>query len=59
VKAAEDGGRATRLLWVVSVDQEGALEEITPMEQKRGPRGWSKAKPVPLSRLAKDQKLDP
>lgn len=58
-KVAEDGVLARRLLWVVCIDNQGALEEITPMEQKRGPRGWSRAKPVPLARLAKDQKLDP
>ncbi|MBK5257273.1 MAG: DEAD/DEAH box helicase [Vicinamibacteria bacterium] len=29
------------------------------MEQKRGPRGWSRPKPLSLSRLAKDHKLDP
>ena len=58
-KVAGDGTRATRILWVVSVDNQGALEEITPMEQKRGPRGWSKPKPLSLSRLAKDHKLDP
>jgi superfamily II DNA or RNA helicase len=58
-KVAEGGARGTRLLWVVCVDKEGGLEDITPMEQKRGPRGWSRGKPVPLSRVAKDQKLDP
>lgn len=29
------------------------------MEQKRGVRGWSKAKEVPLARLAGNAKLDP
>lgn len=43
--------QATRLLWLLSIDERGRPEELQPHEQKRGPRGWSKPKLVPLSRL--------
>ncbi|MEO8358828.1 MAG: DEAD/DEAH box helicase [Vicinamibacteria bacterium] len=52
-------GRATRILWAVSVDKQGALEDIVAMEQKRGVRSWNQPKPVPLARLVKNQKLGP
>ncbi len=42
-----------RLLWVLALDESGRLLRITPMEQKRGVRGWSRPKEVPLSRLLK------
>src|SRR6185436_14031137 len=42
---------ATRLLWLLRIDERGRPEALTPHEQKSGPRGWSKAKEVPLSRL--------
>ncbi len=49
----------TRLLWVVSLSQHGAVRDIVPHEQKQGPRGWSKPKPVPLLRLSKTETLPP
>ncbi|MBT9599436.1 MAG: DEAD/DEAH box helicase [Vitreoscilla sp.] len=42
---------ATRLLWLLRLDRHGRPEELLPHEQKRGPRGWGKPKPVPLVRL--------
>ena len=51
--------RATRLVWSIELDRQGRIEAILPMEQKRGVRGWSKAKEVPLARLAGNAKLDP
>ncbi len=49
----------TRLVWMLDVTRNGALVDIEPHEQKRGPRGWGKAKPVSLARLAKAEKLQP
>ena len=45
------GEGATRLLWLLDVDRNGAVDELTVCEQKRGQRGWGKPKDVPLSRL--------
>lgn len=57
--SAGEDARVARIVWSVSVDKQGALETISPLEQRRGPRGWSKPKALPLSRLAKNQKLAP
>ena len=46
-----------RLWWVLSVDDQGLLRLMTPMEQKHGTRGWGKPKEVPLARLAKGEGL--
>ncbi len=47
----------SRLWWLLRVSDSGALRDITPMEQKQGPRGWGKTKAVPLSRLVKTEAL--
>jgi superfamily II DNA or RNA helicase len=49
---------ATRIAWVLREDGDGIVE-IEPQEQRRGPRGWSKGKAVPLSRLAKSERVAP
>jgi len=55
------GGEATttRLIWTLRIAGNGVLEAIEPLEQKRGVRGWSKPKPVPLVRIADNAKLAP
>ena len=50
---------STRLIWAVHVDKRGGVDEIEPMEQKRGARGWSKPKAVALAKLAASTKLEP
>ncbi len=50
---------AKRMLWAVSVDGSGRILDVSPLEQRRGKRGWNAPRPVPLSRLAKATKLDP
>jgi superfamily II DNA or RNA helicase len=47
----------TRLVWVMTVNDYGALSDITPMEQKRGLRGWGKAKAASLTKLSKAETL--
>jgi superfamily II DNA or RNA helicase len=42
---------ATRLVWTLDIGAGGALRDIEALEQKQGPRGWGKPKPVALSRL--------
>jgi superfamily II DNA or RNA helicase len=47
----------TRLVWVMTVNDFGAVSDITPMEQKRGLRGWGKAKAASLTKLSKAETL--
>jgi superfamily II DNA or RNA helicase len=49
--------QATRLIWVLDVNDFGALRDIGVSEQKQGARGWSKPRASPLSRLAKAEGL--
>ncbi|MEM5430063.1 DEAD/DEAH box helicase [Cupriavidus oxalaticus] len=55
--AASEGGR--RLLWALTLEPDGAVATIEPLEQVRGARGWGKPKPVPLARVAEDDRLEP
>ena len=57
--ATESTAKAGRLLWSIAIDGDGGVEAIEPLEQKRGPRGWSKPKPLSLSKLAGNEKLEP
>jgi superfamily II DNA or RNA helicase len=54
-KAAE----VTRILWLLRLDGDGAVEAVQPMEQKRGVRGWSRPKPLPLAKLGAAERLAP
>ena len=57
---APDGGNAvaTRLVWSIRTDRQGAIDAIEPMQQKRGARGWNVPKPLALSKLAGNEKLE-
>lgn len=57
--SADASGGDTRLVWVLSAKASGELLGITPQEQKRGPRGWGKPKPVSLLKLSKAGTLLP
>ncbi|WP_442784894.1 DEAD/DEAH box helicase [Cupriavidus sp. SS-3] len=50
---------ARRLLWALTLDADGAPGTIEPLEQVRGPKGWGKPRPVPLARIAEDDRLEP
>ncbi len=50
---------STRTIWSIGVNKQGGIEEIEPLEQKRGRRGWGRPKPLALAKVAKNQKLDP
>ncbi|MDD5329840.1 MAG: DEAD/DEAH box helicase [Sulfuricella sp.] len=52
-------GEAARIVWSIRIGKHGALEEIVALEQKRGPRGWSKAKPLSLAKIAGNERLAP
>jgi superfamily II DNA or RNA helicase len=56
---AGESAAATRIVWAVRAGKHGALEDIEPLEQKRGPRGWSKPKPLSLAKIAGSDKLPP
>ncbi len=52
-------GASRRLLWALTLDADGAVGTIEPMEQTHGQRGWTRPRPVPLARVADDDTLPP
>lgn len=59
-KATDEGGtESRRLVWMVHMGKQGEVKDIESLEQRRGPRGWSKAKPVSLSKVAGNAQLPP
>lgn len=58
-KEGKDAADKTRILWTLDIGKHGELRDIKPFEQKRGSRGWSSPKALPLSRLAANQELPP
>jgi len=58
---AESAGGETsrRLLWALSLDADGVVGTVEPLEQTRSARGWNKPRPVPLARVAEDDRLEP
>ena len=50
---------STRILWTIRINKHGMLEDIEALEQKRGPRGWSKPKPLNLAKIASNERLAP
>lgn len=55
--ATAAGSTSTRLVWEIDFDKQGALLSIKAYEQKRGPRGWSRPRPISLNRIVGDQQL--
>ncbi|MEO5763785.1 MAG: DEAD/DEAH box helicase [Casimicrobiaceae bacterium] len=53
------GTESSRIVWALRIGKRGALQSIEPLEQKRGPRGWSKPKPTSLARIAGSERLPP
>ncbi|MBL8373677.1 SNF2-related protein, partial [Accumulibacter sp.] len=49
--ATDFSGDTARLLWSLSIHEDGCLRAITPLEQKRGPRGWGRPQGISLGRL--------
>ncbi len=50
---------ATRIIWTLSLGPNGQLEEIQPLEQKRGVRGGTKPRTMSLARIAGSGDLPP
>ena len=55
-RTAAASRQQTRIVWQLELQQQ-RLESITPFEQKMGLRGWNKARPMPLRRLLRPEKL--
>jgi superfamily II DNA or RNA helicase len=53
--AAEE--REPRIFWSLGIGPSGEIESVEPFERKRGPRGWGKPRPLPLSKIAADEHL--
>ncbi len=49
----------SRFIWMIDRGKDGTLQDIVPLEQKRGVRGWNKPREVPLSRVAGNPRLSP
>ncbi|HLA35664.1 MAG TPA: DEAD/DEAH box helicase [Rhodocyclaceae bacterium] len=56
---SSESAAPSRLLWGIDIDKEGRLLDITPFEQKRGPRGWNKPKEISLNKLLDSKTLAP
>jgi len=57
--AVSEKSEVSRILWSLTLGKNGSLENIEPLEQKRGLRGWGKAKPLSLGKLHGSEKLEP
>jgi len=57
--AGEPAADSARIVWAIGLGKGGTVESIEPFEQKRGPRGFGKPKPVPLSKIARNERLPP
>ena len=57
VAGAVGGAMADRLIWTVRTDALGTVREVTPLEQKAGPRGLGKPKTASLANLSKRSDL--
>ncbi len=54
LRAAPESSFGLRMVWKVEVYREGSSLTMEPVEQKRGPKGWSEGRAVSLKRLAQD-----
>ena len=50
---------ASRIVWAIRVGKRGSVDAIEPLEQKRGPRGWNKPRPLALAKIAGSERLPP
>jgi superfamily II DNA or RNA helicase len=57
--ASDAGKETTRIVWAIGIGEHDALESIAPFEQKRGPRGWGKPKPLSLAKIGANERLAP
>jgi superfamily II DNA or RNA helicase len=55
----DEKSESSRLVWVIHSGKQGEITEIECQEQKRGPRGWSKAKAISFGKLAANANLPP
>lgn len=50
---------SSRVVWAIALGEGGIPARIEPLEQRRGPRGWYKPKPLGLAKIAGNQRLPP
>ena len=55
----ESRGVSARIVWAVRVGKRGSVDSIEPLDQRRGPRGWTKPKPLSLAKVAGSERLPP
>lgn len=48
----------TRYLWALTLEPDGAVATVQPLEQTAGSRGWSRPRPAVLARLAASETLE-
>ena len=56
---AKTGAESSRIVWSIRIGKGGSVESIEPLEQKRGPRGWTKPKSMNLAKIAGNERLPP
>jgi superfamily II DNA or RNA helicase len=54
-----ESGESSRFVWMIDIAKNGALKIIQPLEQKRGARGWGKAKAIAISKISGNPRLTP
>ena len=55
----EPRAEASRIVWAIRIGKRGSVDSIEPLEQKRGPRGWSKPKPLARAKIHGNERLPP
>jgi superfamily II DNA or RNA helicase len=55
----QSGAKASRIVWAIGLDKRGGVETVQPMEQARRARGWTRPKPLAVSKIAGNDKLEP
>jgi superfamily II DNA or RNA helicase len=51
------GAASIRFIWMLSIDKNGALTGIWPLEQKSGLRGWNKPREISLAKMTSNPHL--
>ena len=59
VPGSSKSSEASRFIWLLDIGKNGALQDIQPMEQKQGVRGWGTPKIASLSKFIGNPQLLP
>jgi superfamily II DNA or RNA helicase len=58
-QTGRESGSEVRIVWVLSLGDDGSVKAIVPTEQKRGVRGWGRPQPISLAKLSRSASLAP